>query len=81
MSYYVSSLTLLQSSNCPYAFSCLKSGECASPARCEMTEVNSSMVLLSNTKSLETCPYRLGVGLRQFCVCPTFVELSQQKRT
>ncbi len=80
MSYYVSSLTLLQTSNCPYAFRCLKTGECASPARCETDKMQGLMVLLKNKDPLERCPYRLGVGPKQFCMCPTYVELNQQKK-
>ncbi len=38
------------------------------------------MVLLKNKEPLERCPYRLGVGSKQFCMCPTYVELSQQKK-
>ena len=80
MGYYVSSLTMLQSANCPHAFSCLQTGECASAARCKMAEVNSTMALLTNKDPLETCSYRLAVGPRQFCMCPTFVALSNQKK-
>lgn len=80
MSYYVSSLVLLQSSKCSYAFSCLKTGECASPAQCKAEERQGDMLLLKNKEALSTCPYRLGVGIRQFCTCPTFVALHQQKK-
>ena len=80
MGYYVSSLTMLQSAKCPHAFSCLQTGECASTAGCKMAEVNNTMALLENTEPLETCPYRLGIGHRQFCMCPTFVALSHQKK-
>lgn len=80
MAYYVSSLVLLQSSKCPSAFSCLKKGECANPARCQVADGrNDSILFLENTESLETCPYRLSMGSRQFCVCPTLIALYKQK--
>ena len=78
MGYYVSSLTLLQSSKCPHGFLCVKTGKCANPARCEGAGGNKSMVLLKNTEPLHTCPYRLEVGPRQFCICPTFIALNKQ---
>ena len=79
MAYYVSSLVLLQSSKCSSAFSCLKKGECVNPARCKVAERNDSILFLENTESLETCPYRLSMGPRQFCVCPTLIALYKQK--
>jgi hypothetical protein len=80
MGYYVSSLAMLQSAKCPHAFACLKTGKCASPSRCEAAEIDDTMVLLKNSEPLERCPYRLGIGARQFCTCPTFVALCQQKQ-
>lgn len=80
MGYYVSSLAMLQSSKCPHAFSCLKTGKCASPSRCEVAEVDETMLLLKNSEPLEACPYRLGIDARQFCICPTLVVLHQQKQ-
>lgn len=80
MGYYVSSLTMLQSSKCSYAFSCLRTGECPSAAKCQVAEGNNYTVLLKNSEPLPTCPYRFGVGRMQFCTCPTFVALYQQKK-
>jgi hypothetical protein len=80
MGYYVSSLVLLQSSKCSYAFSCLKTGECASPGQCQGAEAHGSMLLLKNKEALPSCPYRLEVGASQFCTCPTFVALHRQKQ-
>ncbi len=79
MDYHVSSLALLQSRKCTHAFSCLKTGECPSLSQCKAAEGISTMVLLKNREPLATCPYRMELGHSQFCVCPTFTALQQQK--
>ncbi len=80
MAYYVSSRTMLQSSKCSHAYSCLKTGDCPSVSKCEVAEGNEYMVCLKNSESLEACPYRFGVGRMQFCTCPTFVAVHRQKK-
>ncbi|MBU0681877.1 MAG: hypothetical protein KKD73_10705 [Proteobacteria bacterium] len=80
MGYYVSSLVMLQSSKCSSAFACLKTGECVNPAHCQVEEGNNTMVLLKNREPLASCSYRFEADGWQFCTCPTFVALHQQKQ-
>jgi hypothetical protein len=62
---------------CPNNFSCLESGQCGDPDKCQVDHADGKNVLYLTSKESRFCSYRVPYGDRQLCTCPTHFAIYQ----
>ena len=68
-----------ETTECRYAFACLKTGRCGDRPMCEAEEAHGYCLLTIKSYARPACPYRMPFGKVQFCRCPVHFALYQQR--
>jgi hypothetical protein len=77
MNFAVPDSVIKESSQCPNTFSCLQTGHCGSPEKCEVQSTGGKNKLSLFSKESMRCPYRFLAGNGIVCHCPTHYWIYQ----
>ena len=85
MLYTVSDKVKCETTKCAHNFSCLETGLCDNPAKCEiLSDFDKNMLVVrpQEETSAISCPYHLtyGWGSGHLCICPTHYALYMKSK-
>ena len=82
MKIHVSDAVLNETTKCEHFFSCLETGKCGDRELCQAEYVDGERVIFLRDRSDAKCPYRVALGERQLCRCPTHYAIlkAQEQR-
>lgn len=78
MNFEIPDEVLAATTKCPKHFVCLSTSQCDGREKCCVDRaLDWNLLLLQSTETL-TCPYRITMGRRQACTCPTRFVIHRQ---
>jgi len=84
MLYSVSDKIKSKTTKCPHDFSCLETGLCDNPEKCEVqSDFDKNMLIVKFQKPIDIlCPYHLayGNGSGHMCTCPTLYAIYMKNK-